>query len=93
MQEPITYTTTDGQIHTLYPMGQGNAELADSEALAKDTRGFTNPNLHRRVETNPDIIEGEVSQRVYNLYMTGLYSYRTTKKTYHDEESTTSEIP
>ena len=33
MQEPITYTTTDGQIHTLYPMGQGNAELADSEAL------------------------------------------------------------
>lgn len=67
-------------------IGQGNAVIADAEAVNKDTDGFTNPNLHRRTYT--PAINTEYSFGIY-----GLNSFRTTEFVTHDEESTTSEIP
>ena len=67
--------------------------------------GYTHPNLHRRIDTDPEIPvgsnypfvhydeEGEpYKQEVVIGVWDGLNSYRTT--TYiHDEQSTTCEIP
>ena len=68
--------------------------------------GYTNPNLHRRIDQNPDIPVGSdypfVKYRedgtAYPQHVTigvwdGIYSYRTTTTYIHDEESTTCEIP
>ena len=64
------------------------------EDQAKDDLGFTNPNLHRRVDPHPPTDLKEVRARNYTI---GVYdklnSYRTTEIFYHDEESTTCEIP
>lgn len=68
--------------------------------------GYTNPNLHRRLD--PDAVAPEGSDykfvhydkdgRPYKQKVTigvwdGVHSYRTTTTYTHDEESTTSEIP
>lgn len=68
--------------------------------------GYTHPNLHRRVDQNPDIPIGSnypfVRYRedgtAYPQHVTigvwdGRNSYRTTTTYIHDEESTTCEIP
>ena len=65
------------------------------EEQAKDDLGFTHPNLHRRIDAQ-DPPEGskEVQPRKYTLGVyDGINSYRTTQIFYHDEESTTCEIP
>lgn len=73
---------------------QGAAVPADSEALEKDEIGFTNPNLHRRVDPQPPAPDsGEVAPRDYILSVQGVNSYRTEIIYTHDEESTTCEIP
>lgn len=68
--------------------------------------GYTHPNLHRRVETDPDIPQGSnypfiaydangngfVSKVTFGVW-DGIHSYRTTDYNTHDEESTTCEIP
>lgn len=64
------------------------------EEQAKDDLGFTHPNLHRRIDPQPPTDPREVRERSYTI---GVYdklnSYRTTEISYHDEESTTCEIP
>lgn len=68
--------------------------------------GYTNQNLHRRIDQNPDIPVGSnypfVHYRedgtAYPQHITigvwdGINSYRTTTTFIHDEESTTCEIP
>lgn len=77
-------------------MGQGPAKLIESgsDEDKKDTHGFTQPNLHRRVDPKePNSKSNEVSPKEYELGVYGFDSYRTTKINYHDEESETSEIP
>lgn len=56
--------------------------------------GKTKPNLHRRIDNeSTPLDEGEIKPDTYELTVQGVSSYRTTKSEYHDEESTTSEIP
>ena len=68
--------------------------------------GFTNPNLHRRIDDDPvykpgvhyDMVhyneEGEpYKQSIVIGVWDGINSYRTTTTYIHDEESTTCEIP
>lgn len=71
----------------IQPMGQGPAKIADSNDLIRDAEGYTNPNLHRRINTSN---EDDISVHV-GIY--GVNSYRTVEYEVHDEESTTSEIP
>lgn len=74
-------------------MGQGPAKVASAEDEARQEVGFTNPNLHRIVDPQDPQDELEVRPRDYILSIQGYDSYRTTEVFYHDEESTTSEIP
>ena len=73
----------------------GVAVPASEEDLAQDAHGFTNPNLHRRIDPHePAAGSGETAPRDYIIGVyDGLHSYRTETIHYHDEESTTSEIP
>ena len=73
---------------------QGVAVPADETALALDAHGFVNPNLHRRIHTEQPTDPKEVAPREYTIGVyDGIHSYRTETIHYHDEESTTSEIP
>lgn len=77
-------------------MGQGPATKIDEHSIAKekDDFGITQPNLHRRIDPkDPPESSLETSRRSYELTVSGSYSYRTTQINYHDEESTTDEIP
>lgn len=94
----FNYEDSQGNEHQ-YPMiGQGPAKLADADDLARDALGFTNPNLHRRVDPKePPIAEDprnqEVAPREYQLNIQGLRSYRTTTINVHNEESIDDETP
>lgn len=68
--------------------------------------GYTNPNLHRRIDNDPIIPPGSdypfvhydaegnpYKQSVVIGVWDGRHSYRTTTTHTHDEESTTCEIP
>lgn len=72
----------------------------------KGSTRYTNPNLHRRVETEPVYAPGvhypfvvyDKDGQPYNQSVVlgvwdGLKSYRTTETYTHDEESETTEIP
>lgn len=76
-------------------MGQGPSKIVNPGSIEdqKDQHGFTQPNLHRRVDPQEPHDGKETSPREYELGVYGLNSYRTTKINYHDEESETSEIP
>lgn len=74
-------------------MAQGPAVLADEEALQKDAKGLTHPNLHRRIKIDKTVGEEEYLPREYKLSVQGVDSYRSTKTFVHDEESTTTETP
>lgn len=94
MNTIIHYRDTEGIEHDLVLMGQGHAVPANAEDLEKDAHGFTNPNLHRRVDPHqPPPESGEVAPREYELAIGNLDSYKTVKLVTHDEESTTCEIP
>lgn len=69
------------------------ASKASESELEKDKLGFTNPNLHRRINNDGHIIDPELKPRQYNLSISGYNSYRGVDITLHDEDSTTSEIP
>lgn len=94
--ENMTYIDSEG-IERAYPtMGQGKAVLADADDLARDELGFTNPNLHRRIELHePTGHENppEYAPREYSLDLCSVHSYRTTTITLHNEDSIDSEIP
>lgn len=93
-----TYSDTDGTSRTYPIMGQGPSKQASTDDLARDELGFTNPNLHRRVDPkDPPIADNplnqEVAPRGYQLQIQNVHSYRTTTINVHDEESIDSEIP
>lgn len=69
------------------------ARIAEDDDLAKDAYGLTNPNLHRRIDNEGEIVTPELDSRKYNLSIYGLNSYRGIDTVVHDEESTVSEIP
>lgn len=63
--------------------GELMKELSEDDQIRDDV-GFTNPNLHRRVDpTEQD--EGEFDVRDYELRILGLYSQRTTSYHYYDD--------
>lgn len=78
---------------TIPSVGQGPAKIASVEDTARDNVGFTNPNLHRNVDSKTPIDPNEVSPREYMFYIESLDSYRMTDIITHDEDSTTREIP
>ena len=76
-------------------IAEGLIQPASQEDLARDAHGFTNPNLHRRVDIQePSPESGETAPRDYLI---GVFdqtnSTRLTEIHYHDEESETCEIP
>ena len=90
MAEPFTFTDDEGNVHTFVPVAQGVAKLANSADIARDELGYTNPNLHRRIDC--DISETNRPTE-YSLLVGNVNSYRTTRVTLHDEDSTTTEVP
>lgn len=75
-------------------MAQGPATTPLTvDEQAKDDIGYTNPNLHRRVDPQQPTDPDKVKPDSYQLGIYGTNSYRTTTTYYHDEESTTCEIP
>lgn len=71
-------------------MAQGNAVPLTEEDQQRDDVGFTNPNLHRRVDPQP--VEGEYQLREYDLFVNGTDSYRTTESFLRDENDDTVDI-
>lgn len=69
-------------------MGQGQAVLYTGEETS-----FTNPDLHRRIDNEVVLPIPHTAPNTYTLSIQGVNSYRTTEQHFHDEESTTSEIP
>ena len=65
-----------------------NGEMVPANAtdLVKDRIGFTNPNLHRRIDS-------ETPEKYHIGVHDNMHSYRTVDTGGHDEESTTCEIP
>ena len=74
---------------------RGVAKPLTPEEQAKDEFGFTHPNLHRRIDPrDPEEGSKEVRPKAYTVGVyDGINSYRTVQSFYHDEESTTCEIP
>ena len=79
--------TMEEDIMADYPKAaSGVAVPASNEDLQRDELGYTNPNLHRRVDEDSQMIS---KVGVYD----GIHSFRTVDLNLHDEESTTCEIP
>ena len=77
-----------------FKLAQGPAKLATPDDIEKDKIGITNPNLHRRIDEDLTPLEPEqVEKDTHFLLVAGTNSYRHTTHYYHDEDSTTSEIP
>lgn len=92
------YEDSEGVEHKYPRVGQGPAKVASDEDLQRDELGFTNPNLHRRIDPQePEIADSILNQeklpRGYQLTIQNVHSYRTTTINAHDEESIDSEIP
>lgn len=65
---------------------------ASQDDLNRDRVGFTNPNLHQRLDVQPPQ-KPELFPREYSETIQGIYLLRTTTKHYHDEENNPDEIP
>ena len=78
----------------LFPdMCDGPAVLADSDDLKRDEVGYTNVNLHRRINpTEEGRGKDEVFDRSYELCKTNLHSYRTTEEFYRDESDDSKDM-
>lgn len=92
------YTDSQGNEHSFIRMGQGPAILADEDDLERDALGFTNPNLHQRVEPHEPAIADdprnqEIAPRSYQLGIEGVRAYQTTQLYVHNEESIDDETP
>lgn len=73
---------------------QGKGVLASEEDKIRDVNGFTNPNLHRRVELHaPDPLSKELKPRTYKFNRHSVYESQLMEQHYHDEENNESEIP
>ena len=75
--------------------GQGRATkvLNGSTEDKKDKFGITQPNLHRRENTDNKVPDGEAKARENDLGVYRTHTNRTTTLYIHDEESTADEIP
>ena len=73
--------------------GPGYFIAPTSEEQTLDDIGFTNPNLHRRIDPQAPTTEGAVAPNSYSIGIYGKNSHRTVTLHLHDEESTTSETP
>lgn len=73
--------------------GRATRVLNGSTEDKKDKFGITQPNLHRRVNTDSSVPDGEVEPRDYDLGVYGTHSYRAITVHTHDEESGANEIP
>ncbi len=96
----MTYTNTKDHTHTVNRMGQGRADHSlDGNEVLRELRGFTNPNLHRRVTTKADREvhsnddEKEYTSRDYELEIAGVHSYRAITHPTHLENSIDDETP
>lgn len=84
----LYYLDVENNLH-LYPSDSyPPAYPASEEDLDRDEVGFTDPNLHRRVDpripVDADDAQGnEIAPRNYNLQIHNLFSYRTTEKITH----------
>lgn len=80
---------------------ESTSEIIDKDSYDRDRLGFTNPNLHRRIDPQAPTEElkeqGELRPREYTVGIYGTDSYRTTHKVVHiedpDENFTQEEIP
>lgn len=73
---------------------QGPGRLASEEDIARDTLGYTNPNLHRRVDASaPSPESKEVKPRSYKFVRQGVYQMQLMETHYQDDDSDESEIP
>ena len=79
--------------------GQGPAKLVpddptDPEYEKDMVDGITDPNLHRRIDEDLTVLQPEqVEKDTHSILIGGTNSFRSTEHYYHDEESTTSEVP
>lgn len=64
-----------------------SARPATEEDIDRDNYGYTDPNLHRRVDPQEHDIDvsGECAPRDYQLNILGVDSYRTTTTYHHDD--------
>ena len=87
------YPTSTYQHTTVIQDSDGN--ILDQDEYDKDmVVGFTNPNLHRRVDIKPLSPDSdELKPHEIELQIRGTNSYRTVTTFTHDEESITTEIP
>ena len=81
-----------------YPkMAQGLARQINDNEKALDDHGFTNPNLHRRIDPkDPTEASKQVLPASYKLSVQNLNSYRTTHKYYEnglEDNELNSDIP
>lgn len=74
------------------PMAQGIAKPATQAEIDKEAT-YTDPNLHRRIENEPELEPQQTEPSEYSVGVFNLNSYRIKKSYYHNEESTESEIP
>lgn len=74
-------------------IGDGHKAVPlDEDDKIRDDIGFTNVNLHRRVDPK-DMEDGEIALRSYTLYIQGTDSYRTTEYIYYDSDVNPNCIP
>lgn len=75
-------------------MAQGVMKLATDADIIIDNTGVTGPNLHRRLDSdNEEIEEPMIAPNTYTIGVYSTNSFRTIDHKYHDEDSTTSEVP
>lgn len=83
-----------------YPkLAQGPAVPANNIDISHDRGGITYPNLHRRIDNeiplpeDPKERQGRLAPDQYEISVSGVNSYRTTKHTVYSEEDDLNEIP
>ena len=64
-------------------LGQSTSRQANELELERDGNGYTNPNLHRRIDAQMPEDEKEVTPRGYKLHINKWNSYRTTHVVTH----------
>lgn len=66
----------------------------DRYEIFRERQGYTNLDLHRRIDKDEDDFEPpEIVRREYDIGIDSLYSMRSTKKVIHDEKSEVDETP
>ena len=59
----------------------------------RDDQGFTSPNLHRRIDSQPTSGDYELAPRQYYIAVQNTHSISTIDIILHEEDSVTSEFP